>query len=140
MTAPTATAPAGRAVIVFDAQCVLCSANARLILRRDRDKAFRLASMQSEAGAALLTANGLDPANPDTLIVVDGARMLRNSDAVLYIYGRLGWPWRAAGLARIVPRALRDLAYRWVARNRYRWFGKREQCWVPGAADRDRLL
>jgi predicted DCC family thiol-disulfide oxidoreductase YuxK len=136
------TAPAGsrQAVIVFDAQCILCSANARLILRRDRRKLFQLAAMQGEAGAALLRANGLDPDNPDTIIVVDGERVLRNSDAVLHIYKRLGWPWRALGAAAIVPRPLRDLVYRLVARNRYRWFGKLDQCWVPDAADRDRLL
>ena len=130
---------ADRAVIVFDAQCVLCSANAQLILRRDRKRIFHLASMQSEAGSALMQANGLNPADPETLIVVAGDRVLRNSDAVLYIYRRLGWPWRAAGAARIVPKILRDGAYRWIARNRYRWFGKREQCWVPNAADRHRI-
>ena len=136
------TAPAGsrQAVIVFDARCILCSANARLILRRDRRKLFQLAAMQGEAGAAVLRANGLDPDNPDTIIVVDGERVLRNSDAVLHIYKRLGWPWRALGAAAIVPRPLRDLVYRLVARNRYRWFGKLDQCWVPDAADRDRLL
>lgn len=130
----------GRAVIVFDGQCVLCSANAQLILRRDHGRRFQLAAMQSEAGAALLRANGLDPADPETLIVVDGDRVLRESDAVLHIYRQLGWPWRAAAAATFVPKTWRDAAYRWVARNRYAWFGKREQCWVPEAADRDRIL
>lgn len=136
MTAPDL---GDRPVIVFDAECVLCSANAQLILRRDRRRIFQLASMQGEAGAELLRANGLDPADPETLLVVEGGRVLRNSDAVLYIYRRLGWPWRAATAARIVPKGLRDTVYRWVARNRYRWFGKREQCWVPDAADRHRV-
>lgn len=129
-----------RPVIVFDAQCVLCSANAQLILRRDRRQLFRLASMQGEAGAALMRAHGVDPADPETLIVVDGNRVLRNSDAILFIYRRLGWPWRLAGVLGIIPRGLRDAVYQWVARNRYRWFGNREQCWVPDAADRHRLL
>src|SRR5687768_15342800 len=129
-----------RPVIVFDAQCVLCSANAQMVLRRDRRQIFQLASMQGEAGAALMRATGVDPADPDTLIVVDGSRVLRNSDAILYIYRRLGWPWRAAGALGIIPRGVRDALYRWVARNRYRWFGKREQCWAPDAADRHRLL
>ena len=127
-------------MIVFDAQCVLCSANARLILRRDRKQIFRLASMQGGAGAALLEANGVDADDPETIIVVDGGRVFRDSDAVLHIYKRLGWPWRAGGLAAIVPKPLRDALYRRVARNRYRWFGKLEQCWVPDAADRHRLL
>ena len=69
-----------------------------------------------------------------------GSDVFRNSDAVLYIYGWLGWPWRALTIARLLPRPLRDSAYRWVARNRYRLFGKRDHCWVPDAADRERLL
>ena len=96
--------------------------------------------MQNEAGAALLRTNGLDPADPETLIVVAGDRVLRNSDAVLFIYRRLGWPWRAIGALGIVPRPLRDAAYRLIARNRYRWFGKRDLCWAPDAADRHRQL
>jgi predicted DCC family thiol-disulfide oxidoreductase YuxK len=136
----TATERRPQPVIVFDGQCVLCSANAQFILRRDRRRLFRLAAMQGEAGATLLRANGLDPADPETLIVVDGDRVLRDSDAILYIYRSLGWPWRAAAAASVVPQSWRDAAYRWVARNRYAWFGKREQCWVPEAADRDRIL
>lgn len=135
-----AAEPSDRPVIVFDAQCVLCSANAQLIMRRDRGQLFRLASMQGEAGAALMRANGVDPSDPETLIVVDGERVLRNSDAILHIYRRLGWPWRTLAVLAIIPRGIRDAAYRLVARNRYRWFGKREQCWIPDAADRHRLL
>lgn len=127
-------------VIVFDAMCVLCSTNAQFVLRHDRRGHFRLASMQGEAGAALYRRFGIDPADPETLIVVDGDRALRDSDAVLAIWRGLGWPWRAAGLLRVAPRRLRDPLYRWVARNRYRLFGKRETCWVPTPAQRERVL
>lgn len=127
-------------VIVFDAECVLCSANAQLVLRNDKRRRFRLASMQGKTGADLLRSNGVDPLEPETLIVVDGRNVLRDSDAVLYIYRRLAWPWRGLGMLGIVPRFLRDPLYRWVARNRYRWFGRREACWMPQPADRDRLL
>ena len=127
-------------VILFDALCILCSANARFILKHDRGARFRLASIQSPAGAALCRRFGLDPADPETLLLVEGARALRNSDAVLAIWSGLGWPWRAAAALRMVPRVLRDPLYRWVARNRYRLFGRRETCWVPSAADRERLL
>ena len=129
-----------RPIIVFDAQCVLCSANARFILKHDRRAHFRLASMQGLAGAALYRRFGIDPAAPETLILVDGDRALRNSDAVLAIYARLGWPWRLAGIARLVPRRLRDALYLWVARHRYRLFGRRESCWVPTADLADRML
>ena len=131
---------AERPVVVFDALCLLCSANARFILKHDRHRRFRLASMQSEAGAALYRRFGIDPADPETLILVEGERALRDSEAVLAIWSGLGWPWRAAALVRIVPAALRDPLYRWVARNRYRWFGRRETCWLPGPELADRFL
>lgn len=129
-----------RPVIVFDSICPLCSANVRFILRHDRRRHFRLASMQSEAGTALYRRFGIDPADPETMILVEGDRARRDSDAVLAIWSGLGWPWRAAAAARIVPAALRDPLYRWVARNRYRWFGRRESCWLPGPELADRFL
>lgn len=130
----------GHPIILFDAECVLCSANAQFILRHDRARRFRLAAMQGEVGAALFRRHGIDPADPDTIIVVDGDHALRDSDAVIAIYAGLGWPWRVAAAARIVPRALRDPVYRWVARHRYRLFGKRATCWLPHPEDADRVL
>ena len=127
-------------IVLFDAECVLCSANAQFILTHDRKRHFRLAAMQGEVGAALFRANGMDPDNPDTILLIDGHHVRRDSDAVLAIYTGLGWPWRIAGVARIVPRFLRDPRYRWVARNRYRLFGRRSTCWVPRAEFADRLL
>lgn len=127
-------------IIVFDAVCVLCSGGAQFVLRHDRRRRFRLASMQGEVGAALYRRHGVDPAAPDSMIVVQGERVLRNSDAVLAVCSGLGWPWRAAAVLKLIPRALRDPAYRVVARNRYRWFGRRESCWLPSPADRARVL
>lgn len=134
------TPPTDHPVILFDAQCVLCSANARFILHHDRRRRFRLASMQGPVGAALFRAHGIDPADPDTLILVEGSHTRRDSDAVLAIWSGLGWPWRATAALRLVPRPLRDFVYRRVARNRYRLFGRRETCWLPDPADRDRVL
>lgn len=127
-------------VILFDAECVLCSANARFILTHDRAEIFRLASIQGEAGADIARRNGLDPQDPTTLLVVEGAAIRRGSDAVLSIYERLGWPWRLVAIARLVPAVLRDPVYRWIARNRYRLFGKRATCWVAPARYRSRIL
>jgi predicted DCC family thiol-disulfide oxidoreductase YuxK len=127
-------------IIVFDGECVLCSANAQFVLRRDRAGHFRLASMQSAAGAALYRRFGVDPADPDTMIVVEGDRVLRDSDAVLAIWRGLGWPWKAGAVLGVVPRALRDPLYRWVARNRYRLFGRRDVCWTPHPRWRERIL
>ena len=127
-------------VIVFDGMCVLCSANARFVLRHDRTGRFRLATMQGAAGSALMRRHGIDPLDPETFIFVEGGRVRRNSDAALAIVARLDWPWKALSALRIVPRALRDAVYRLVARNRYRWFGKREECFVPTPEQAARIL
>lgn len=129
-----------RPIILFDALCVLCSVNAQFILKHDHKGSFRLASMQSEAGAALYRKFGIDPADPETTILVQGETALRNSDAVLAIYAGLGWPWRALRIFSIVPRPLRDSMYRWIARNRYHLFGQRETRWLPAPEYADRLL
>lgn len=127
-------------IIVFDAMCVLCSANAQFVLRHDHTGRFRLASMQNETGARLYRRCGIDPANPDSMIIVDGETVLRDSDALLAIYAGLGWPWKALALLRLVPRMVRNPVYRWLARNRYRLFGRRETCWLPTPEQADRIL
>jgi predicted DCC family thiol-disulfide oxidoreductase YuxK len=129
-----------RPIIVFDAMCVLCSANAQFVLNNDRRGHFLLASMQGEVGSALYRKFGIDPVAPDTIVVVTGERALRDSDAVLSIYEGLGWPWRTLSALRIIPRGLRDPAYRLIARNRYRIFGKRQTCWLPTAEQAARVL
>jgi len=136
MTARTEQNP----VIVFDAMCVLCSANAQLVLRHDRRHHFRLTSMQSVVGTALYRRFGMDPADPDSLIVVSGDDVCRDSDAILTIYSALGWPWRAMAAFRLVPKFVRDPAYRWLARNRYRLFGQRETCWMPTVEQKRYIL
>ncbi|MDB5704635.1 MAG: hypothetical protein JWN66_1751 [Sphingomonas bacterium] len=136
---PPGTVP-GHPVIVFDALCVLCSANARFVLKHDRREHFRLASMQGEVGAGLYRHFGIDPANPETIILVEGDTVRRDSDAVLAIYAGLGWPWRAIAALGLVPRRLRDPVYRWIARNRYLLFGRRTTCWLPTAEQARRVL
>jgi predicted DCC family thiol-disulfide oxidoreductase YuxK len=127
-------------IILFDAKCVLCSRNAAFVLKHDRSGRFRLASMQGATGSGLFRKHGMDPADPTSILVVDGDHVRKDSDAVLSIYEGLGFPWRAVGMLRIIPAFLRDPVYNWVARNRYRIFGKREACWVPSPEHRDRVL
>jgi predicted DCC family thiol-disulfide oxidoreductase YuxK len=127
-------------IILFDAECVLCSANAQFVLKHDKKGHFRLASMQGEVGASLYRAHDLDPTDPTSIIVVEGNRIRQDSDAVLSIYEGLGYPWRLAALFRIIPRCVRDPVYRLIARNRYRLFGKRSVCWIAPPEYRHRIL
>ncbi len=127
-------------IVLFDAECVLCSANAQFILKHDKAARFRLASMQGETGAALFRQHGMDPADPTSILVIDGSCVRKDSDAVLAIYEGLGFPWRIITLLRIIPAVLRDPVYRLIARNRYRLFGKRATCWVPSPEYRSRVL
>ncbi|KMO38022.1 thiol-disulfide oxidoreductase DCC family protein [Methylobacterium aquaticum] len=141
MTTAARTAPASAGpIILFDAECVLCSASARFVLERDRTARFRLAAMQSAIGQSLCRRHGMDPEDPTSLLVVDSDRMRRDSDAVLAIAEGLGFPWNLARVFRIVPAGLRDPVYRLVARNRYRLFGRRDTCWVAPERYRDRIL
>ena len=139
-TADLRDLPPAASVVLFDAECVLCSANAQFILTHDKAERFYLASMQGDIGAALSRQHGLDPADPTSILLVEQGRVRTDSDAVIAIYERLGFPWRLASLLRIVPAFLRDPVYRLVARNRYRLFGKRATCWMPADSYRSRML
>ena len=130
----------GHPIIVFDAECVLCSGNAQFVLRHDRRGHFRLASMQGEVGSNLYRQFGIDPANPETLIVVSNGQALRDSEALFAIWNGLGWPWKGLCGFRAMPRRLRDAIYRFIARNRYALFGRRASCWVPSADYAERVL
>ena len=127
-------------LIVFDGLCVLCSANARFVLRHDRRRHFNLTTAQGPLGEALYRHFGLATDDYETMLVIENGRLFTKSDGAIAIARGLGWPWRAAALARIVPRPIRDSVYRLIARNRYRIFGRRETCWLPAPDEADRIL
>lgn len=139
-TSDPLAAVGGKPLIVFDAMCVLCSANARFVLNHDRRRYFRLTTAQGPLGEALYSHYGLPTDDYETMLVIERGRLLTESDGAIAIARGLGWPWRAAAAVWIVPRPLRNALYRLVARNRYRWFGRRDTCWVPGPDDLDRIL
>lgn len=140
----TLAIPRDKPIIVFDGMCVLCSVNARFILKHDRNGVFRMAAMQGEVGAQIMRHAGLDPSDPDSFILLDAERdgglVWMNSDAVLHMWAELGWPWRASVILKLIPRMLRDPIYRLIARNRYNWFGIREECLVPTPDQASRFL
>ena len=128
------------AIIVFDGVCVLCSGWVRFLLRYDRKERYRFAAMQSDSGARLLQQHGLDPADPASFLLLDSGVAWQDSDAILRVLTGLGGPWRLASIGRIVPRPLRDALYRFIARRRYRIFGKHDVCLLPDPRFSGRFL
>ena len=139
-------ARAGGATIVFDGVCVLCNGWVRFLLRHDRDGRYRFASMQSASGRALLTAHGLDPDDPSSLLLIEHdlpgvvARASTDTDAVRRVLAGLGGAWRGAHAMALMPRFVRDALYLRLARNRYRWFGRRDTCALPTPDQAARFL
>jgi predicted DCC family thiol-disulfide oxidoreductase YuxK len=128
-------------IIVFDGVCVMCSRWVGFVLRRDRRRQYRFAAMQTPGGRALLVAHGIDPDDPLSFLLLQGGTGYTDTDAIVRILRSFGGGWRvAAVLLSIVPRFIRNPLYRWVARRRYRLFGRRETCVVPTADIADRFL
>ena len=132
--------PDDKAIIIFDGKCVLCSRWARFVLRHDRKRRFRLLAAQTPLGVALYEHYGLDPVSYETNILLEDGRAWLKSEGTIRMFERLGLPWSAVTVARVVPRALRDRLYNVIARNRLRWFGSREVCFLPDPADADRFV
>ena len=137
-TPDSASGPAP--VIVFDGVCALCSRWVRFLLRFDRHGRYRFAAMQGTHGRRLMRAHGLDPDDPLSFLLVEHGHAHTDTDAIVRVLAGLGGPWRLAALARLLPRSLRDRGYRWLARNRYRWFGRHDACHLPAPEQAARFL
>jgi predicted DCC family thiol-disulfide oxidoreductase YuxK len=128
-------------VVLFDGHCNFCSGVVNFLIDRDPHGRLKFAALQSETGRRLLAEHGLPlPDEPDTLVVIVGGKALVRSDAALATTKYLCGLWPLARVGFLVPRFLRDLVYKLVARHRYRWFGRSEACRVPTPALRARFL
>ena len=127
-----------KTIVLFDGVCNLCNGVVQFIISNDKAGVFQFASQQSEAGQALLEVHQL-PAM-DTVVLIEGASVYTRSDAVLEIMKRLPTPWSWLSAFKFIPRFLRDVLYKLIARYRYNIFGKREACWLPTPELRARFL
>ena len=126
--------------ILFDGVCNLCAWAVRFILERDPRNALRFASLQSDTGQRLLAEHGLQAVTMDSFVLIENGVAFTESTAALRVSRHLhrAWPLCYAGI--ILPRVLRDPIYRFIARNRYRWFGKQDSCMMPTPELRARFL
>lgn len=128
-----------KAIVLFDGECHFCNGAVQFIIKRDRKGFFQFASLQSEIGQQLLLKYDVDR-KIDSIVVIADKRVYIKSAAALRIGKDLDGAWKALSILNIVPKFLRNLAYDWVAKNRYRWFGKQEVCKIPSEEERKRFL
>ncbi len=127
-------------LLLFDGVCNLCNGAVQWIIVRDKKAIFQFAALQSDAGQRALNHLGLPTQTFNSIVLIKGDRYLIRSDAALEIAVQLGGFWQLAGIFKIVPRFIRDAVYDFIANNRYRWFGKQEQCMLPRAEWKERFL
>ncbi|MBD5633925.1 MAG: DUF393 domain-containing protein [Candidatus Eremiobacteraeota bacterium] len=120
--------------------CHLCDGSVRFIAANDPAARFRFAALQSPETTNVLARFGREPGSFDSVVLVDGDRLYERSDAALRIAAGLRAPWNVLGLLLALPQSVRDAAYEFVARNRYRVFGKRASCSLPDPAFADRFV
>lgn len=122
----------GEKIILFDGVCNLCNNAIQFIIKRDKKNLYKFAALQSDAATALLKERGIDISKIDSIILIDpNTAYYTKSSAALEIGKTFGGGWRLLGLFEWVPGPIRDWVYDLIAKNRYSWFGKRNECMVP---------
>lgn len=127
-------------VVLFDGVCNLCNGTVQFLIRQDHQKKLRFASLQGEFGQRILQDAGLQKTDHGSFLFLDNGNIYTHSTGALRVLSHLGGGWKILSGLRVVPRFIRDGVYHFIARNRYRWFGKRESCMVPGEGVRERFL
>ena len=132
-------------VVLFDGVCALCDASVRWLIGVDEKRVLHYAPLQGETGSAVLARHPEADASLSTVVYVrhlgtDDETIYERSDAAFQILRDLGGWWRLLSWGRLVPRPIRDLVYDWIAKHRYRWFGKLDACRLPETSAADRFL
>jgi len=126
--------------ILFDGICNLCESSVIFIIKRDKHGKFTFVPAQSAAGIKLQKRYGIDALNSQTIVLIKNGKVYIKSDAAVEIAKHLDGNWKFLSIAKYVPRVLRDRAYTIIARNRYKWFGKKQACMVPHKEIKKRFI
>ena len=126
-------------IILFDGVCNLCNTSVKFIIKRDSEGHFKFASLQSGTGQTLLRMHGLHK-DLNSFVLLEDDKVFLKSSAALRVCRKLGSAWPILSLFRFLPPFIRDLLYDFVAKNRYKWFGKEESCLVPSPEWKQRFL
>lgn len=128
-------------IILFDGVCNLCNGAIQFIIKRDKKDTFRYAALQSEIGEQLIAERAIDTAKVDSIILIEpGVAYFTKSDAALQISKGFGGLWKVLGIFTWIPKSFRDVIYDGIARNRYKWFGRKDACMIPTAELKAKFL
>ncbi len=127
-------------ILFFDGVCNLCNGTVQWVLRFDAQKTVVFAALQSDSARLKLVPLGVDIVNLESLIFLEDGVVYSHSDAVLRLARAMGAPWSWLFFLRIVPKFVRDGAYRFIAKRRYAWFGRQDSCMMPTPELKKRFL
>ncbi|WP_430784653.1 thiol-disulfide oxidoreductase DCC family protein [Virgibacillus flavescens] len=126
-------------LLLFDGECNFCDNSVQFIIKRDPGAIYKFAALQSDAGLEVLKTYQI-PLHIDSFLLIDGKKYFTKSSAALRVCKNLTGLWKLLYIFILVPKPLRDFAYSIVAKNRYKWFGKKDNCMIPTSDIRDRFL
>ena len=127
-------------IILFDGVCNLCNASVQFIINRDTKAVFKFTSLQSELGQALLKKHNISSENLYSVIVIQDNHVYDRSRAALEIAKQLNGLWPLFYSLIVIPPFIRNFIYDWISKNRYRWFGVRQECMMPTPEMKTRFL
>ncbi|MDF2065388.1 DCC1-like thiol-disulfide oxidoreductase family protein [Bacillus sp. Cr_A10] len=127
------------AIVLFDGECNFCDASVQFIIARDPKVFFQFAALQSDIGRELKIKH-LIPEKLNSVLVIEDNTVYDSSDAAIFICKHLKGLWKVFYVFKIIPKTFRDILYKFVANNRYKWFGKKESCTIPSPEMRNRFL
>jgi predicted DCC family thiol-disulfide oxidoreductase YuxK len=130
----------GKSIILFDGICNFCNSSVNFIIDRDGNDNFRFASIQSDEGNTLIKNLGVDILKNDSIILIEGGKYYLHSSAALRITKKLSGFWKLGYIFVIIPPFIRDFFYKIIAKNRYKWFGRKEACRIPAPEERAKFL
>ena len=127
-------------IILFDGICNLCNQSVQFVIEHDKQKQFLFASLQSNYGQNFLKENNFDTTHFDSMVYVENEKIFTKSSAPLNIAKHLSAKFSWLSIFLIVPKPIRDVIYKFISKNRYKWFGKQENCWLPTPELKSRFL
>ena len=127
-------------IILFDGVCNLCNGAVTFVIKRDKKNMFKFAALQSEAGQHLISKYNIDTSKVDSIILIDREKFYSKSSAALHIAKNLSGAYPLLFGFMIVPKFIRNWIYDYVAKNRYKWFGKKESCMIPTPELKEKFL